>query len=106
MSVKVATSVDTTKWYSIIKSLKENGWKVVTEYTLFDKGIDFDLYELTKNGEKIQFAWDNWFEGEIKCSEERLNKLESKFKIKFKYGEPEHLSVDMFEQLKALLSKK
>ena len=105
MSVKIATSIETGKWYSIIKSLKRNGWKVVSEYNLFDKGIDFDLYELKKNGEKIIFAWDNWFEGEIKCSEERMLSIEKEFNINFKYGEPEHLSIDIIDKMKTLLRR-
>jgi len=91
MGKVIATRIETDKWYSIIESLKKDGWKVTSEYNLFDKGIDFDLYELAKMGEKIIFSWDNWFEGEIKCSEERIRKIENYFGIKFKFGKPEHL---------------
>ena len=59
MEKLIATDIKTKDWYSIIESLKKDGWKVTNEYNQFDKGIDFDLYELILNGEKIVFAWDN-----------------------------------------------
>ncbi len=92
MKKLIATDIKTEYWYFIIESLKKDGWKVTKEYNQFDKGIDFDLYELTLNGEKILFAWDNWLEGEIKCTEQRMRNLESTFGIKFQFGEPNYLS--------------
>ncbi|OBY65981.1 hypothetical protein [Polaribacter vadi] len=102
----IATDIETQIWYSIIKSLKKDKWKITAEYNQFDKGIDFDLYELKKNEEKILFAWDNWLEGEIKCSKERITILENDFGIKFKFGEPEHLTVNIIEKFNTLLTKK
>ncbi|MFT5859590.1 MAG: hypothetical protein ACI865_001693 [Flavobacteriaceae bacterium] len=106
MEKLIATNIETKDWYSIIESLKKDGWKVTTEYNQFDKGIDFDLYELAMNGEKTVFAWDNWFEGEIKCTEQRMQNLESTFGIKFQFGEPEHLSLNLIDKMKSLLTKK
>jgi hypothetical protein len=106
MEKLIATDIETKDWYSIIELLKKDGWKVITEYNQFDKGIDFDLYELTLNGENIVFAWDNWFEGEIKCSEQRMRSLETTFRIKFKFGKPEHLSHNLIDKMKSLLIKK
>ena len=106
MKKLIATSVETKIWYSIIETLKKDGWEVATEYNQFDKGIDFDLYELAQKGEKILFAWDNWFEGEIKCSEQRMRDLENTFGIKLKLGEPKHLSLNLIDKMKSLLTKK
>ena len=106
MSYKIATSVETQLWYKIIEDFKSRNWKVITEYNQFDKGIDFDLYELKKGNEKVLFAWDNWFEGEIKCSEERFRLIELEFDVEFKIGEPEHLSINIIDKMKSLLSKK
>lgn len=106
MTTKIATGIDTQKWYSIIKTLKKKGWKVITKYNQFDKGIDFDLYELRLNNEKILFAWDNWFEGEIKCNESRMSKLEKEFNLEFKFGNPKHLSTNLLDKLKSVLTKK
>ena len=106
MEKRIATDIKTEVWYSIIESLKKDGWKVTTEYNQFDKGIDFDLYELTLNGEKIVFAWDNWFEGEIKCTEQIMKNLATTFGIEFKFGKPEHLSRNLIDKMKSLLTKK
>ena len=102
MEKLIATDIKTEDWYSIIESLKKDGWEVTTEYNQFNKGIDFDLYELTQNREKIIFAWDNWFEGEIKCTEQRMRNLETTFK----FGKPEHLSHNLIDKMKSLLTKK
>lgn len=100
MDELIATNIKANNWYSIIKSLKKDGWKVKTEYNQFDKGIDFDFYELTLNGEKIIFAWDNWFEGEVKCTKQRMRNLESIFKINFQFGKSEHLSDSFIDEIK------
>ncbi|WP_340200893.1 hypothetical protein [Ascidiimonas sp. W6] len=106
MDKLVATTIKTKKWYSIIASLKKDGWKVVTEYNHFDKGIDFDLYELEQNDEKILFVWDNWFEGEIKCNKERMRSLENSFETEFTFGEPENISDNLIDKIKSLLIKR
>ena len=56
METRIATGIDTELFYSIIKYLTKTGWRVSLEYStkLFDKGIDFDLYQLNKNGETIK----------------------------------------------------
>ncbi len=48
--IKIATNINTEIFYSIILYLKNNRWKVLIEYSnqLFDKGIDFDFYEMGK----------------------------------------------------------
>jgi hypothetical protein len=53
METRIATRIDTELFYSIIKYLTKAGWRVSLEYStkLFDKGIDFDLCQLDKNGE-------------------------------------------------------
>ena len=79
MGKLIATSIKTKDQYSIIESLKKNDWKVITENYQFNKGIDFDFYELAMNWEKIVFAWDNWFKREIKYTEQRIQKGHSVF---------------------------
>jgi hypothetical protein len=106
MNYIIATSIETKLWYEIIEKYKLRDWIVTTEYEQFDKGIDFDLYELKKGNEKILFAWDNWFEGEIKCSEERMKMIEGEFNAKFKFGKPEHLSINLLDKMKSLLTHK
>jgi hypothetical protein len=106
MGSLIATDIETQTWNSIIESLLEEGWKISSEYKGFDKGIDFDLYELKKNDEIIIFAWDNWFEGEFKCSKERMLIIENKLGIKFKFGEPEYLSAGIIDKILNSIKRK
>lgn len=51
IELNITTNIETVIFYSILKFLKENGWKLTAEYdeNIFDKGIDFDLYQFSKN---------------------------------------------------------
>lgn len=100
---KIATNIDTKLWYDIVDKLKELNWIITKEYDQFDKEIDLDLYEFSKNGEVIQMVWNNWFEGEIKCNQTYLTEIEDVFKIQFNFNEPEHFDEDIFLRFKNLL---
>lgn len=103
----IATNIDTDIFYSIVNFLKKNDWKLIAEYSdeIFDKGIDFDLYQFSKNNETILLVWNNWFEGEIKATMENLNEISEHFNIIFKYGEPEYLhQPDIINRMKSLLT--
>ncbi len=91
--MKIATNIETDNFYSIVKFLKKNDWKLIAEYSdeIFDKGIDFDLYQFSKNNETILLVWNNWTEGEIKATKKILNEIAEHFNIIFKFGEPEYL---------------
>src|SRR5690606_23135590 len=93
METKIATNIETEIFYSIIKFLKKNNWKLSVEYDdrIFDKGVDFDLYMFTKNDEQILLAWNNWFEGEIKATQKTLDEIADHFEFSLKFGEPEYL---------------
>jgi hypothetical protein len=109
METRIATGIDTELFYSIIKYLTKNGWRVSVEYStkMFDKGIDFDLYQLDQSGETILFAWTNWFEGELKTSINLIDNLEQQFNTEFKFGEAEHLNKEnILEEMKELLDFK
>lgn len=79
--------IETAIWEKAIALLKGEGWIVVDEYFNFDKGIDFDRIVLEKDGERIIFAWDNWFEGEIYCSADRMRMIEQAVRTTFSRGE-------------------
>ena len=95
METRIATSIDTTTFYSIIKFLEKNKWKLKIEYDyrIFDKGIDFDFYQFNKNEQTIQLAWNNWIEGEIKAGTTLLNLISNHFDFQLIFGEPEYLPV-------------
>ncbi len=99
--MKIATNIETTEWNRIIKGLIADGWILTHKYDAFDAGIDFDFLILSKNGEKIIFGWDNWVEGEIKCSEKLINELSSRFGIIFMFGEPMNLKQSVINLTKA-----
>lgn len=77
----VATGINTDIFYSILKFLRQNKWRLDLEYdeNMFDKGIDFDLYQFSRDGEIILLVWDNWFEGEVKANKKRLEELSDHF---------------------------
>ena len=109
MKTKIATNIETDIFYSIIKFLKKNDWKLTIEYSdeIFDKGIDFDLYQFERNNETILLVWDNWGEGEIKATTEALNEIAKHFKIILKFGKPEYLhKPDIIDEMKYLLKFK
>ena len=81
--MKIATDIKTENWNRIIQGLIDDDWKLKMKYDGFDAGIDFDFLVLKKKQDKIEFSWDNWVEGEIKCSEELMKMLENKFDLKF-----------------------
>jgi hypothetical protein len=105
----IATNIETRVFYSIIEFLKESGWTLTVEYdeNIFDKGIDFDLYQFSKNNETILLAWNNWFEGEIKATEKTLDDIAEHFGIALKFEEPEYLQrQDIIEEMRKLLNFK
>ena len=69
--------IDTSKGNDILDQLKSEGWKIKSQYNplAFDKGIDYDCYELVLGGQKISFEWDNWFEWTLKGSEDLFKNL-------------------------------
>lgn len=109
IELNIATNIETEIFYSIIKLLKENGWKLTAEYdeNIFDKGIDFDLYQFRKKNETILLVWNNWFEGEIKATKKTLDEIADHFKIILKFGEPEYLhKPNIIDEMKVLLTFK
>lgn len=85
--MKIATDVKTADWNSIVEGLREDGWKMSNKYLGFDAGIDYDFLVLRKGENSIEFAWGNWFEGEIKAEEELLQMIQEKFTLRFSFGE-------------------
>ncbi len=100
---KIVTGIETDTFYSIVKYLKKSKWNLDIEYNdqLFDKGIDFDFYQFSKSSMVILFAWNNWFEGEIKGDLYLLNKLSERFDFQLKFNNPEYLDKpNLIEELK------
>lgn len=88
----VVTRIETGLWNRILKDCLSQGWHVVHEYDGFDKGIDTNFIYLKRGSEEMFFGWTNWFEGEIKCTEEQRAHLEQRFNVTFAVHEPEHLT--------------
>jgi hypothetical protein len=82
-----AVGIKTHVWNAIVKSFTNERWAILYKYDLFDAGIDYDLIVIEKNNERILLGWDNWCEGEIRCSPERLKDLTAKFNYSFEAGE-------------------
>lgn len=64
-----------TEWGNeVLASLQKSGWKAKSEYsaTMFDKGIDFDSYDLVLGDSTLHFEWDNWLEWQIEGDEKSI----------------------------------
>ncbi|MEM1326802.1 MAG: hypothetical protein AAGI23_12650 [Bacteroidota bacterium] len=102
--MKVAVDIETEVWNTIISTLKADGWRLKYDYKGFDKGIDHDFLMLKKEKAYIYFGWTNWFEGEIKCSDNLFRYLSTTFQITFCFGEPTALKANVIqmEKIKSL----
>lgn len=94
----VIKNVKTYLWNELVKRSAMDGWRIVHEYDHFDKGIDHDFLILAKGDEMMFFAWDNWFEGEVRCSAARQQELEQQFNLQFKVGDPLYLKSDVIKR--------
>ena len=93
----IAINIKTDLWNKVIELLIKDNWTVKYKYDGFDAGIDSDLLILKKNNEEILFGWDNWFEGEIKCDENRMNEIERLIGVELKKGEPINLKPEVIQ---------
>lgn len=93
MQDKIAINIDTSTFYSVINFLKDNDWKLIAEYRndIYDKAIDFDLYQFKKEAEIITMVWDNWDEGAIKSSEKNLLSISNQFNLSLQFQEDHYL---------------
>lgn len=82
---KTALYIPTNDWNKIIDGLIADAWEVLKEYDGMDKGIDYNMIELTKDGKNVLFTWDNWNEGEIKTDDQTMTWITEKFGMKFRY---------------------
>lgn len=73
--------IETAKGNEILDQLKSEGWKTKSQYSplAFDKGIDYDRYELVLKDKAIVFEWTNWFEWELTGTEEILGEIKQRF---------------------------
>lgn len=98
--MKVAINIKTEDWNRIIAILTDDNWKVRAKYRGIDEGIDYDYLLLYKKPNAITFGWTNYFEGEIKCTDQLFDYLVKKFGMPFSYGEPTALAPGFFEKEK------
>ncbi|MBT1443409.1 hypothetical protein KJI95_02580 [Shewanella sp. JM162201] len=75
--------IATDKGNQVLESLKAEGWQVKTQYSpfAFDKGIDYDSYELVRSGDTLKLEWDNWLEWRLSGSESLLKGLKHRFSL-------------------------
>ena len=79
-----AKNIETSLWNKVIDLLIQDNWVLSYQYDGMDAGIDYNAYTLKRGNEEIKFEWTNWFEGEIKCSIERIHEIEMLINEKFK----------------------
>ena len=102
--MEIVTGIPTEIFYSIVTFLKNSKWKLFVEYSGFDKGIDFDLYQYAMDSETILMAWDNWLEGEIKTSHDNIIWLSGIFEFRKECIDPTYLTnISLMTDLKNLL---
>lgn len=71
----------TSKGNELLETLRSEGWKIKSQYSplAFDKGIDYDRYELVLNEYELLLEWNNWFEWELTGADDLLLKLQTRF---------------------------
>lgn len=90
-------NIKTALWHEVIALLTKDNWATTYQYDGFDAGIDSDLVILEKNNEIILFGWDNWMEGEIQCTENRMSEIEKLIGKSFERGEPTNLKPEVIQ---------
>ena len=70
--------IPTDQFNEIIKSLAEDGWSLVSEYSGHDAWIDYGRVKLRKGGRRLKFEWDNWTEGSVEGKPEVLDEIASR----------------------------
>jgi hypothetical protein len=98
----IATNIKTALWNNIIELLLNDKWITTYRYDGIDAGIDEDFVILEKENEEILFGWDNWMEGEIKCSEARMKEIENMINKKLEKGQPTNLKPEVIENHRKL----
>lgn len=75
--------IDTAKGNQLLEQLQREGWRLRAQYSplAFDKGIDYDSYQLTLNDKVLLLEWDNWFEWKLTGSQELLVSLKQRFSL-------------------------
>ncbi|MCI5058120.1 MAG: hypothetical protein MRY83_18545 [Flavobacteriales bacterium] len=91
------TRIKTELWNDIIKCLRSKNWTLEYEYDNFDKGIDSDFYIFRKDEDEILIGWDNWFEGEVKCSERNLAIFKEIIGNDYESGDPVNLKPEVID---------
>ena len=95
-----AIDIETEVWHKILSLLQADNWRIVYKYDEFDAGVDFDFVILEKEGEEILMGWDNWVQGEIKCSDFRLSGIEKLTGVHFTKGDPVNLKPEVISLYK------
>ena len=93
--MKVAINIKTDDWNKIINGLVKDGWRITSKYEGYDRGIDFDFLILRNGSDKVFFGWENWLEGEIKCSDRIFTHLAKRFDMDFTFGKPNSLKLSV-----------
>ena len=64
----IVADIETELGNRVLTELVRAGWAVEYEYpdSTIDKGIDFDAYTITRNGDFLEFEWTNWDEWQIR----------------------------------------
>jgi hypothetical protein len=73
--------IPTDTFYRMIADLGAEQWKIVSEYTGFDKGIDYDAVVLKKKGIKLRFVWVQHLDGSLEGLNAVLLELRERYRL-------------------------
>lgn len=59
------SDIPTGTFNAVLTDLRAEEWKTVSEYAGFDAWIDSGLAVLKKQGVKLEFEWEPYFEGKV-----------------------------------------
>ena len=77
--ITLISGIPADTFYRMIADLSAEQWKVVSEYAGFDKGIDYDLVVLKKQGVTLKLKWVLYLDGSIQGPDAPLEELRERY---------------------------
>ena len=68
-------------FYRIVADLSAEQWKIASEYSGFDKGIDYDAVVLKKLGVTLKFKWVLYLDGSVEGPDAPLQELRERYSL-------------------------
>lgn len=102
---RIATSITKSNWYAIKNYLIHNEWKLIDEYSAYDKEVYYDSFTLKKGKRTLYMAWAPIELGEICSTPKHLDAISKNTQVKFKYGTARLIRLGLVKSIKVKYRK-